>query len=92
MFDLKCSVCFFDFQFNSTTHELIPGGSEVPVTPQNIYCYIRKYAQYKMVKSCEKALEVGKYKSYINGYNISYANAEWIMNTYIGVPGEKSTL
>jgi len=46
-----------DDEFNCITHELIPGGSEVPVTPQNIYCYIRKYAQYKMVKSCEKALE-----------------------------------
>jgi len=40
------------------THELIPGGADVPITPHNIYCYVRKYAYYKMVRCCDSALEV----------------------------------
>lgn len=46
------------FQFTGSTEELVPGGADMQVTPQNIYCYVRMYALYKMVKSCEKALEV----------------------------------
>ncbi|XP_014675920.1 PREDICTED: E3 ubiquitin-protein ligase UBR5-like [Priapulus caudatus] len=37
--------------------ELIPHGSEVEVTPQNVYEYVRLYAEYRMVKVAEKSLE-----------------------------------
>jgi len=38
--------------------ELVPGGREIDVTPQNVYDYIRRYAEYRMIRSQEKALEV----------------------------------
>ena len=38
--------------------ELIPGGADMEVNSSNVYDYIRKYAQYRMVKASEKALEV----------------------------------
>ncbi|XP_022226183.2 E3 ubiquitin-protein ligase hyd isoform X3 [Drosophila obscura] len=40
--------------------ELIPGGREVPVTPINIFDYIRRYTEYRLIKSQEKALEALK--------------------------------
>lgn len=38
--------------------ELIPGGRDVPVTSSNIFEYIRRYTEYRLIKSQEKALEV----------------------------------
>jgi len=38
--------------------ELIPNGRNVEVTPQNIYDYVRRYAQYRMIKSQDRALQV----------------------------------
>lgn len=38
--------------------ELVPGGRELEVTALNVYDYVRKYAQQRMVISQEKALEV----------------------------------
>lgn len=40
-----------------TSVELITGGRNVEVTPANVYDYVRKYAEYRMVKSQEKALQ-----------------------------------
>ncbi|CAF4882284.1 unnamed protein product [Pieris macdunnoughi] len=37
--------------------ELLPGGREIEVTALNVYDYVRKYAQHRMVISQEKALE-----------------------------------
>ncbi|CAH2068813.1 unnamed protein product, partial [Iphiclides podalirius] len=37
--------------------ELVPGGREIEVTALNVYDYVRKYAQHRMVHSQEKALE-----------------------------------
>jgi len=37
--------------------ELITGGSDIEVTPNNVHDYVRKYAEYRMLTSCEKALE-----------------------------------
>ena len=37
--------------------ELIPNGRDVEVTNINIYQYVRKYAEYRMVTSQEKALK-----------------------------------
>ncbi|XP_038209535.1 E3 ubiquitin-protein ligase hyd [Zerene cesonia] len=37
--------------------ELVPGGREIEVTALNVYDYVRKYAQHRMVISQEKALE-----------------------------------
>lgn len=38
--------------------ELVPGGREMEVTALNVYEYVRKYAQHRMLLSQEKALEV----------------------------------
>lgn len=38
--------------------ELSPGGRDIEVTALNVYDYVRKYAQYRMLLSQEKALEV----------------------------------
>ena len=38
--------------------DLVPGGSSIEVTTSNVHDYVRKYAEYRMVKACEKALEV----------------------------------
>ncbi|XP_069947908.1 E3 ubiquitin-protein ligase UBR5 isoform X2 [Cherax quadricarinatus] len=40
-----------------TNIELISGGRNVEVTTGNVYDYVRKYAEYRMVKSQEKALQ-----------------------------------
>ncbi|XP_034475601.1 E3 ubiquitin-protein ligase hyd [Drosophila innubila] len=40
--------------------ELIPGGRDVPVTSSNIFEYIRRYTEYRLIKSQEKALEALK--------------------------------
>ncbi|XP_062606641.1 E3 ubiquitin-protein ligase UBR5-like isoform X3 [Saccostrea cucullata] len=37
--------------------ELIPGGSDVEVNAQNVHDYVRRYAEYRMVKVLEKALK-----------------------------------
>lgn len=38
--------------------ELVAGGRELEVTALNMYDYVRKYAQHRMVLAQEKALEV----------------------------------
>ena len=38
--------------------ELIPGGRDIDVTAQNVYDYIRRYAEYRMIRCQEKALDV----------------------------------
>lgn len=37
--------------------ELIPGGGSIEVNSQNVYDYVRRYAEYRMMKSQERALE-----------------------------------
>lgn len=39
------------------TVELIPGGRNIEVNEQNVYDYVHKYFDYRMVKSQYKALE-----------------------------------
>lgn len=41
-----------------TNVELISGGRNIEVTTNNVYDYVRKYAEYRMMKSQEKALQV----------------------------------
>lgn len=38
--------------------ELVRGGADIEVNASNVYDYVRKYAEYRMIKSQEKALEV----------------------------------
>lgn len=38
--------------------ELVPGGRDINVTTHNVYDYVRKYAQCRMIKTQEKALDV----------------------------------
>lgn len=40
--------------------ELISGGREIQVTSQNLFEYIRRYTEYRLIKAQEKALEVIK--------------------------------
>lgn len=37
---------------------MIPGGRDIPVTETNVYDYVRKYAECRMIKVQEKALDV----------------------------------
>ncbi|GBL96595.1 E3 ubiquitin-protein ligase UBR5 [Araneus ventricosus] len=37
--------------------ELVPGGRDIEVNAQNVYDYIRRYAEYRMIRSQEKALD-----------------------------------
>lgn len=37
--------------------ELIPGGRNIEVTEQNVFDYVRKYFEYRMIRSQHKALE-----------------------------------
>ncbi|ESO86003.1 hypothetical protein LOTGIDRAFT_129991 [Lottia gigantea] len=37
--------------------ELVPGGTDIEINASNIYEYLRKYAEYRMVKVAEKALK-----------------------------------
>lgn len=37
--------------------ELVPGGREIPVNESNLYDYVRMYANYRLIKTQEKALE-----------------------------------
>lgn len=41
--------------------ELLPHGRDVEVTASNVYDYVRKYAEYRMVKSQEKAIDVSNH-------------------------------
>lgn len=38
--------------------ELIQGGRDMEVTASNVYDYVRKYAEYRMYKAQQKALDV----------------------------------
>ena len=40
-----------------TSIDLIPGGKDIEVTSQNIHSYVRRYAQYRMVRTQAKAME-----------------------------------
>jgi E3 ubiquitin-protein ligase EDD1 len=40
------------------TSELVPGGRDIQVNETNVFDYVRKYSEYRMIKSQEKALEV----------------------------------
>lgn len=40
--------------------ELVPGGRDIQVTESNLYDYVRMYANYRLIKTQEKALEVRK--------------------------------
>jgi len=39
------------------TVELVPGGRNIEMTAHNVYDYVRRYAEYRMIKAQEKALE-----------------------------------
>lgn len=38
--------------------ELLAGGSSMPVTPQNVYEYVRRYAEHRMLVVAEQPLHV----------------------------------
>lgn len=40
--------------------ELLSGGVNVPVTPLNVYEYVRKYAEHRMLVVAEQPLHVSK--------------------------------
>lgn len=47
--------------------ELVSGGRDMEVTAQNVYDYVRKYAEYRMIKAQEKALEVSSVMCNVSG-------------------------
>ena len=46
----------FQTSVGGSTEELIPGGSQIPVTPENIYKYVKLYAHKVMIGSIESEL------------------------------------
>lgn len=48
--------CHFETSVGGTTEELVPGGSQVPVTPENICKYVRLYATKVMIGCVEAEL------------------------------------
>ena len=38
--------------------ELKEGGASIPVTPDNVYEYVKKYAELRMIEACREPLEV----------------------------------
>ena len=40
--------------------DLLPGGALCPVTPENVYEYVQKYAELRMVRVNEEALQVSR--------------------------------
>lgn len=42
--------------------ELIANGVNIPVTPQNVYEYVRKYAEHRMLVVAEQPLHVSDVK------------------------------
>lgn len=38
--------------------ELVPGGTDIEVTAQNVHDHVCRYAEYRMVKVAEKELKV----------------------------------
>lgn len=65
---LQLDIFIYRFLFNyridlcpeegGGTVELVPGGRDLPVSETNVYDYVRKYAEYRMIRTQEKALEV----------------------------------
>lgn len=54
------SFCSIDLsaEEGGGTVDLVAGGRDLQVTVYNVYDYVRKYAEYRMIKAQEKALEV----------------------------------
>lgn len=42
--------------------ELLSGGVNMPVTPLNVYEYVRKYAEHRMLVVAEQPLHVSRIK------------------------------
>ncbi|EDO37117.1 predicted protein, partial [Nematostella vectensis] len=49
--------CHFETSVGGTTEELVPGGSHLPVSPENIYQYVRLYASKVMIGCVEAELQ-----------------------------------
>lgn len=43
---------------NGDGYELVPGGASQPVTPDNVYQYVKLYAELRMVRVCHDSLLV----------------------------------
>lgn len=56
-YELTFAVDDEDCDGKVSSVELIPDGAGVGVTHHNVYAYVRKYAQYKMVTKWEKAVK-----------------------------------
>lgn len=51
---------FVDDLFFLVQVELLSGGVNMPVTPLNVYEYVRKYAEHRMLVVAEQPLHVSK--------------------------------
>jgi E3 ubiquitin-protein ligase EDD1 len=46
--------------------DLIPNGRDVEVNATNVYDYVRRYAEYRMLRAQDKALEVRLFNQNLN--------------------------
>jgi len=53
----QCETCFLSSK-GADHVELIPGGGDIELNSSNIHDYVRKYAEYRMIKVVAKPLEV----------------------------------
>jgi len=44
-------------------HELVEGGASIPVTPDNVFEYVKKYAEWRMTGICWSSLHVSHWFS-----------------------------
>lgn len=57
MFSSFCRISLLPEEGGSSV-ELVPGGRDIQVNESNLYDYVRMYANYRLIKTQEKALEV----------------------------------
>ncbi len=58
-------ACLYCFPQGGDQIDLIPNGAETEVNASNVHDYVRKYAEYRMVKQVEKPLEVSLLYHYV---------------------------
>ena len=53
--------------------DLVPNGSEIDVDSSSVYDYVRRYAEYRMIKHSEKCLQVSGHPSHPHDVPVRFA-------------------
>ena len=53
--------------------DLVPNGSEIDVDSSSVYDYVRRYAEYRMIKHSEKCLQVSVNPSHPHDVLVHFA-------------------